>query len=96
MFPDYKFPKIVYSDEAIEKGVFSDYTPYYSSNMDLVASERKMYISCYRNEIIPIFANSYFVEFSLRPQSKEVLFAKFNNDYRDDKYSLMTIMKNEI
>ena len=27
MFPDYKFPQVIYTDKSLEKGIFSNYRP---------------------------------------------------------------------
>ena len=49
MFPDYKFPKVIYTDESLKKGIYSDYIPYYSEYMNLLFDEKSMYNNIYEN-----------------------------------------------
>ena len=97
MFPDYKFPKVIYSDEALKKGIYSNYIPYFSTTMNLDLYETPLYRDIYDNDVIPFFANSYFVELSNDESELEIQFAKFNNEFRKQEFDLLTyISKNKI
>lgn len=96
MFPDYKFPKIIYTDEALEKNVFLDYSPYYYRKMDLFVNEKKVYKEIYDNKMIPFFANSYFLELSNTVTKKQIEFVKYNNDYRKKEYDIFTYLNDGI
>lgn len=96
MFPDYKFPKIIYTDEALEKNVFLDYSPYYYRKMDLFVNEKKVYKEIYNNKMIPFFANSYFLELSNIVTPKQIEFVKYNNDYRKKEYDIFTYLKDNM
>lgn len=94
LFPDYKFPEIVFTDESLNDNVYCDYTPYYCSSMKLVCDEKKVFKSVYEDKMIPFFANSYFVELSSNKLTTDIEFVKFNN-YRKEKYNLCTYLKND-
>ncbi len=96
MFPDYKFPKIIYTDEALEKNVFLDYSPYYYRKMDLFVNEKNVYKEIYNNKMIPFFANSYFLELSNTVTPKQIEFVKYNNDYRKKEYDIFTYLKDNM
>lgn len=94
MFPDYKFPKVIYTDKALEDNVYADYTPYYCSKMSLLIDERRAYREVYDNGMIPFFANSYFLELSQDSNPVEIAFIKYNNEYRKKEYDICTYLKN--
>lgn len=95
MFPDYKFPKVIFTDESLDKGIFSDYIPYYSSQMNILLSEHDIYNSVYENRMVPFFANSYFLELSENENLKEIEFVKFNNEFRKNIYDVYTYFSGE-
>lgn len=92
MFPDYKFPEIIYTDNSLNKDIYSNYTPYYCSKMSLLTLEKQLYKEIYNNKEIPFFANSYFIELSIEKTPIEVEYVKFNN-YRSKEYNLSTYLK---
>lgn len=94
MFPDYKFPKVIYTDQSLKDGVYADYTPYYCSKMNLLIDEHQTYREVYNNGMIPFFANSYFLELSQNSNPIEISFVKYNNEYRKSKYDICTYLKN--
>ena len=93
MFPDYKFPKVIYTDNSLSKGIFTEYSPYYCKQMNMILYESKIYKEIYENNEIPFFANSYFLEISNEKANIEIEYVKFNNDYRKKEYDLMTYLK---
>ena len=36
MFPDYKFPEIIYTDKSLQKNIFVKYEPYYCTKMNII------------------------------------------------------------
>ena len=92
MFPDYKFPEIIYTDNSLSKNIYNKYTSYYRDEMALITTENKIYKEIYDNKQIPFFANSYFVELSLKETPIEIEYVKFNN-YRNKEYNLYTCLK---
>ncbi len=95
MFPDYKFPKVIYTDQSLQDQVYADYTPYYCSKMSLLIDERRVYREIYDNRMIPFFANSYFLELSQDNTPIEISFVKYNNEYRKNEYDICTYLKND-
>lgn len=95
MFPDYKFPKVIYTDQSLRDKVYADYTPYYCSKMHLLADERRLYREIYNNGMIPFFANSYFLELSQNDTPVEISFVKYNNEYRKSEYDICTYLRKD-
>lgn len=95
MFPDYKFPKVIYTDSSLNKNMFTHYNPYYCTNMNVVLNELKIYKDIFNSGAIPFFANSYFVELSSEKQKIEIEYVKFNNDFRKKQYNIVTYLKND-
>ncbi len=95
MFPDYKFPKVIYTDTSLTKDMFTFYNPYYCTNMNLVLNEKKVYKDVYESNNIPFFANSYFVELSKEKQNIGIEYVKFNNDFRKKQFNLCTYLKKD-
>ncbi len=93
LFPDYKFTKVVYTDDSIHKDLYTCYSPYYYAKMNLVINEQPLYEDIYKNNKLDFFANSFFVELSLNKNESKVKYAKFNNEYRKDKYNFCTLFK---
>lgn len=92
MFPDYKFPELIYTDKSLAKGVFCDYGPYYCDIMTTFIDERKIYNQIYKDSVIPFFANSYFVELGEKLDDVQVEFVKYNN-YRNKKYRFFAYLQ---
>ncbi len=93
LFPDYKFPKVVYTDFSIQKDLYTEYPPYYYTKMNLVMNEHNLFKEIYANKKVDFFANSYFIELSKGKEEQIVKYAKFNNEYRDIKYNFCTYLK---
>ncbi|MDO4963080.1 MAG: methyltransferase [bacterium] len=95
VFPDYKFPQLIYTDKSLKENIYCNYDPYYSTNCNtnLVINESKVYKDIYNNKEIPFFANSYFLELSIEDSDLEIEFVKFNN-YRKAENNLFTYSKN--
>ena len=87
LFPDYRFPKVIYSDSF---DVFVDYEPYYSTNAELILNEKKLYKEFFNNKCLDVFANSFFIELSTNKIQPKIDFVKFNNDYRKKEYDIFT------
>ena len=94
MFPDYKFPKVIYTDLALHKNLFSNYIPYYYKNTNLFLNETLLYKKIYDNKVIPFFTNSFFVELSNNKSDIQIEFVKYNNEYRKKEYNLYTYLQN--
>lgn len=68
--PDYKLPRVLYSDAYIpKKNVHScvlplHYSQYFQAYSPLVADEQQLYEPIMRNGVFPFFANSFLVECS--------------------------------
>ena len=92
MFPDYKFPEVIYTDKSLDKNIFVKYSPYYYTDMYMSFPEIDVFKSIFNNKQIPFFANSYFVELSKNKEPIKVDFVKFNG-FRDDKHNLYTYAK---
>ena len=93
MFPDYKFPKIIYTDKSLDKNIYSKYIPYYSSNMNLLIDEERVYKDIFDNKVIPFFANSYFIELSYEKNDIEIEYVKYNNEFRKSAFDIFTYLK---
>lgn len=89
MFPDYKFPEIIYTDKSLETKTFVNYWPYYSSEMYLHFKESKFYKDLFDAQCLPFFANSFFLELSVQKEQQKIEFVKFNS-FRIPKYRLLT------
>lgn len=65
--PDYKFPKIIYSDEYLPKidDLFDIYSPNYDQDRVVLFNEREALKNIIKNKQFPFFANSFLVEASL-------------------------------
>lgn len=65
--PDYKLPKIIYSDEYLPKidDLFDIYSPNYDQDRVVLFNERETFKNVIKNGQFPFFANSFLVEASL-------------------------------
>ena len=68
--PDYKLPRVLYSDAYIPKSNIHScilplhYSQYFQVHSPLVADEQMLYETIIRNGVLPFFANSFLVECS--------------------------------
>ena len=90
MFPDYKFPQVIYTDESLQKKYFAYYNSYHSTKESIIANEILLYKEMYQNNSIPLFSNSFFVELANDKSDIDIIFAKYNNNYRNKEYDIFT------
>jgi SAM-dependent methyltransferase len=64
--PDYKLPKIIFSDEYLPRidDLFDIYSPNFDQDRYILFNEREVYKNVIKNKQFPFFANSFFVEVS--------------------------------
>lgn len=64
--PDYKLPKIIFSDEYLPRidDLFDIYSPNFDQDRYVLFNEREAYKNVIKNNQFPFFANSFFVEVS--------------------------------
>ena len=64
--PDYKLPKIVFSDEYLPRidDLFDIYSPNFDQDRYVLFNEREAFKNVIKNKQFPFFANSFFVEVS--------------------------------
>lgn len=64
--PDYKLPKIIFSDEYLPRidDLFDIYSPNFDQDRYVLFNEREAYKNVIKNKQFPFFANSFFVEVS--------------------------------
>ena len=62
--PDYKLPKIIYSDDYLPTidSVFDIYSPNYDQDRYRLFNEREVFKEIIRNNNFPFFANSFLIE----------------------------------
>lgn len=65
--PDYKLPKIIYSDEYLPNidALFDMYTPNFDQDRTVLFNEREAFKNVIKNNQFSFFANSFLVEASL-------------------------------
>lgn len=65
--PDYKLPKIIYSDDYLPKmdDLFDIYSPNFDQDRCVLFNEREAFKNIIKNEQFSFFANSFLVEASL-------------------------------
>jgi SAM-dependent methyltransferase len=64
--PDYKLPKIIFSDEYLPRidDLFDIYSPNFDQDRYVLFNEREAFKNVIKNKQFPFFANSFFVEVS--------------------------------
>ena len=92
VFPDYKFPELILTDNFLKETKDIIYGPYYCHDMSLIAEELKLFKSAINNNVVPFFANSFFVEASIKKKPQEIQYVKYNN-MRKRKYHIYTYEK---
>lgn len=62
--PDYKLPKVIYSDDYLPHidAFFDQYSPNFDQDRYLLFDEREAYKNIIKNGMFPFFANSFLVE----------------------------------
>ncbi len=96
--PDYKFPRIIYSDQYLpHQGVNSCMIPnYYAGTFHeqypIVADERSLYPSIARNNVFPFFANSFLAICSMPAEAADIRFVSTTAE-RNREYMIRTVIK---
>ena len=93
LFPDHKFPELILTDEILLDNNNHTYNSFYKQPYHMFANEKKLFRDILNNGKVDFFANSFFIELSVKVIKKEVEYVKYNN-YRNDKYALVTYKKN--
>ena len=95
--PNYKLTNVIFTDKHVpdEQSILRDLTLYEEDEI-LAFDERKKFIDLIKEDInlFSVFANSYLVEISNRPDN-EIEFVSFGNS-RKEQYRMKTIMKSDI
>lgn len=92
--PDYKLPQLIYTEDYLpEKNLKERLIPYYHRNDTLVASESELYDEIIANQVFPFFANSFFVECSLKGTFCDVIYAAVSTDRGEERSFATTIHK---
>lgn len=94
VFPNCKYPQIIYTDDSLNRKVYVNYLPFYVDEPVLLFNETSVYRRVYNNNLIPYFSNSFFIELSSEKKNVEIDFVKFNS-FRKDEYRLYTYSKNK-
>jgi hypothetical protein len=65
--PDYKLPKIIYSDDYLPKtdDLFDIFSPNFDQDRTVLFNEKEAFKNIIKNNQFPFFANSFLVEASL-------------------------------
>ncbi len=89
--PDYKLPKVIYSqDQTPEDGNMHNMRPYYIPDAkSVIANEAALWHDIVKNGSFSFFANSFLVECSDTPVNEHVTFAVMNTE-RQKKYGVGT------
>ena len=76
--PDYKLPNIIFSDEyEPDEDKLKEYTPYLSEENNFVQyDEKKAYLDIIKNKKFDFFANSFFIEASMKEIDTKVDLSK--------------------
>lgn len=94
VFPNCKYPQIIYTNDSLNKKIYANYLPYYEDEPVLFFNETSVYRNIYNNNLIPYFSNSFFIELSCEKENVEIDFVKFNS-FRKDECRLYTYSKNK-
>lgn len=94
--PDYKLPKVIYSDKHLPKSSkIENALPYYiPGNNTLLINESKVLKDIIDNEVYEFFANSFLVECSDSEIIGEREFAYIDN-MRNEEYQMITYMQGD-
>ena len=98
--PDYKFPRVIYSDQYLPRdGVNSCMLPNYYSGLfhvqyPVVADERALYPSIAKNNVFPYFANSFLAICSMPLEAQGIRFISTTAE-RNPEYLIRTIIKDQ-
>lgn len=91
-FPDYAFPRSIYTDASIQSLRFGHHYNDYHLDRYQFFDEFSMYHKLQDNQVVDRFANSFFVELSAHQLEKDsVIYAK-NQYFMDKEYKVVTIL----
>ena len=96
-YPDYKFPRVIYSDERLPfKGELCHNIRNFDRGRYITFDETKVFDNLLEEDMFPFFSNSYFAALSLDENFEiDTLYSKFSNDRCSD-FSIRTdICKNK-
>lgn len=98
-YPDYKFPTVIYSDEHLPKiGELNQNLCNFDRNRLLLMDEGKVYDQILKDELFPLYSNSFFIEITkdsgesaeaVQQPEEQVLYTRYSNG-RAPKYSIQT------
>lgn len=91
-FPDYVFPRSIYTDMSLKTMRFGHHYNDYPRDRYRFFDEFRMYQTLQENDIVDKFSNSFFIEVAKNPfVDNEVIYAK-NQYFIDKKFKTVTIV----
>lgn len=93
--PDFKLANTIFSDNYLpSSSKINAYIPYYMDENNVLFSEVDAFDAIVKEDknMFKFFANSYFIETSIKELKNDIRYVGFNN-YRKKKYRLMTKIK---
>lgn len=97
-FPNYQFVDILFHKNfAIKAEQIQKYVPLAQETQIKLLDEFELLkkIINFDQNTLDIFANSYLIEFSKKPEKQDVRFVSFNNT-RKEEYRLMTVLRENV
>ncbi len=93
-YPDYKFPRVIYSDEYLPRvGELHDNICNFDRERLVLMDEGKVYDQLLKDGLFPLYSNSFFVEIKKPGDSKEsagqMLYTKYSSG-RAPEFSIQT------
>lgn len=98
VFPDYRAAEVIINENfKIKMEDIEKYNPNINEGEIKIFDEAKIFKTIISNnpKMINFFANSYFIEVSLKKDSNDIKYISFNN-CRKEQYQLLTIIKEDI
>lgn len=90
-YPDYKFPREIFTDESLAEQKYGCPTWNFTKYRMAMFSEEKMAAALQQEGVMAQFANSFLIEMSDRPFSSSVQYAKLSTD-RAPRFSIATVI----
>lgn len=93
-YPDYKFPRVIYSDEYLPRtGELNQNICNFDRDRLVLMDEGKVYDQILKNELFSLYSNSFFVEITKpgeeKNQSEHVIYTKYSSG-RAPQFSIQT------
>ena len=93
-YPDYKFPRVIYSDEYLPRtGELNQNICNFDRDRLVLMDEGKVYDQILKNELFSLYSNSFFVEITKpgeeKKQSEHVIYTKYSSG-RAPQFSIQT------